>query len=125
MSPWLATCSGIAAVLQNSGKMRARRDSERAVCGIAIVEMEPDREKLLEHGLRRSCVVDALFEGGEVEIGGILFGEGKHQVLCQATFQLVPAVLLKAMAWMATASWGDGRWRRVRVRARAVSLTVG
>ena len=53
---------------ENSGKMRARRDSERAVCGIAIVEMEPDGEKLCKHGFGRAGVVNSLFEGGQVKL---------------------------------------------------------
>lgn len=72
---------------ENAGKMRPRRDSEGAVCGIAIVEMESDGEKLIEHGLRRSRVVDALFEGGEIEtFGSYLFRERKHQILVPRDF---------------------------------------
>lgn len=73
--------------LKDAGAVGSRGDSERAVRGIAIVEMKTDGEKLVDQGFGRPRVVDSLLEGGEVEvISGDLLGEGEHQVLMPGDF---------------------------------------
>jgi hypothetical protein len=75
--------------LNDSGKMGPWGDSKRAVCGLTVVEMEPDGEKLAKHGLWGAGVVDTLLEGGEIEIfRSDLSRERKHQILMLRYFPI-------------------------------------
>ena len=71
----------------DAGAVGAGRNPQRAVGGVAVVEMESDGEKRAQYRLGRSRVVNALFDGGEVESVGCYFsGERKHQVLVPGDF---------------------------------------
>lgn len=67
--------------------MSAGRNPERAVGGVAIVEVEADGEEFVEGGVGRLGEVVSVLDGGAAVSGGLgCVCDGKHEVLMPGDF---------------------------------------